>query len=272
MSIPVTCLKCHTRFNVSEKFAGQKGPCPKCKEIIQIPTAEEEVVIAAPKAAGPVDTQGRSVLKPIKRKENTFTTMQIAVMASSLVGIIVAALLLLVLVEDKLGFPVWPLIVAAVLIAPTIVYGGYMILKDQELQPFQGKELWTRVLIASAIYALLWLAFPVAKYAFGDHYDTGSWMVALGGMLAAGGAAGMLTFDFDYTMGLIHYGIYLGLCLLCRVIAGIGVFPGMLEPENAEPTIRVTGSLDGLSLLHPSGQHLEPFFAPMKSLLVMFGG
>ena len=42
----------------------------------------------------------------------------------------------------------------------------------------------------------------------------------------------MLSFDFDYTMGLMHYGLFLGLCLLARVLAGIGVFPGMLEQAD----------------------------------------
>ena len=82
---------------------------------------------------------------------------------------------------------------------------------------------------------------PLAKYAFGDRYDTGSWILALIGMLGAGGATGMLSFDFDYTMGLIHYGLFLGLCLLARVLAGIGVFPGMLEQAD-----RQTGTATGM--------------------------
>ena len=53
----------------------------------------------------------------------------------------------------------------------------------------------------------------------------------------------MLSFDFDYTMGLIHYGLFLGLCLLARVLAGIGVFPGMLE-QTERPTGAATGMLE----------------------------
>ena len=84
---------------------------------------------------------------------------------------------------------------------------------------------------------------PLAKYAFGDRYDTGSWILALVGMLGVGGSTGMLSFDFDYTMGLIHYGLFLGLCLLARVLAGIGVFPGMLE--QADQANQATGAATG---------------------------
>ena len=88
---------------------------------------------------------------------------------------------------------------------------------------------------------------PLAKYAFGDRYDTGSWILALAGMLGIGGATGMLSFDFDYVMGLMHYGLFLGLCLLARVLAGIGVFPGILEQaDNPTGNTRATLEADFL--------------------------
>ena len=45
MAIQVTCSGCHARFKVSDKYAGRKGPCPKCKAEITVPDADEEVVI-----------------------------------------------------------------------------------------------------------------------------------------------------------------------------------------------------------------------------------
>ena len=50
MPIQVTCPKCFTRFSVSEKFAGKKGPCPKCKSEITVPDVGEEVVVPIGKA------------------------------------------------------------------------------------------------------------------------------------------------------------------------------------------------------------------------------
>ena len=86
MPIQVTCPGCHTRFSVGDQHAGKSGACPKCKGSIQIPEAGEEVVIHAPELeAGAVDSKGRSVLKPIKRKEAKFSANILAIV----IGLIV---------------------------------------------------------------------------------------------------------------------------------------------------------------------------------------
>ena len=64
MPIAVVCSSCKARFQVSEKFAGKQGPCPKCKSIITIPKVEEQVQIHAPEEAAKVAT-GEPTLKPI---------------------------------------------------------------------------------------------------------------------------------------------------------------------------------------------------------------
>ena len=234
MPIQVTCPKCHTRFNVSEKFAGKDGPCPKCKTKIRVPSKSEEVVISAP-TTGPKDSEGREILKPIKRADRSMSQVQIGLIIGALVGFLAIAFLLRLTIEDKQQFPLWILAVSAAVIAPPIALGAYTILKNAELEDFTGKSLWSRVLICGGIYALFWMAMPLAKYAFDDQYELGTWILALVGMLGGGAAAGMLVFDFDYLTGLLHYGLYLGFCLIGRLIAGIGVLPGMLEqpaPSN----------------------------------------
>ncbi|MEM7784324.1 MAG: hypothetical protein AAF623_13300, partial [Planctomycetota bacterium] len=82
MAIRVTCTKCHTRFNVSDKFAGQTGPCPKCKASIKIPDKSEEVVISAPKSSGPTDTQGRAIIDPIRRHESKISPIQLTIIGA----------------------------------------------------------------------------------------------------------------------------------------------------------------------------------------------
>jgi hypothetical protein len=238
MSIRVTCGKCHTRFNVSEKFAGKEGPCPKCKSKIKIPSKSEEVVVHEPEMTGPKNSQGQAVLNPIRRKEVSFTGVHIALIVSLLVGFLVCGLVFNFTFADKREFPSAILWISAIVMAPPICFAAYFMLRDQELGGFLGKELWVRVLICSAIYALFWVAMPIAKYAFSDSYETGSWILALVIMAGGGAAAGMLCFDLDYLMGLVHYGLYLGFCLLGRLIAGIGTLPGALElpDENAAET------------------------------------
>ncbi len=236
MAIRVTCASCHTRFNVSEKFAGKEGPCPKCKTKIKIPSASEKVKIHAPEITGPKNVKGESVLKPIERTETVLTGIHITIIASLIVAFLVCAVVLNFMFPDKSGFPSVLLWISAIVIGPPITYGAYTFLRDQELGSFLGKELWYRVAIASVLYALLWFAMPLGSYAFSDNYETGSWILALVIMLGGGGAIGMLAFDFDYIIGLVHYGLYLGICLIGRFLAGIGMLPGSLEQPAATPS------------------------------------
>lgn len=36
MAIDVVCENCKTKFQVSNKYAGKEGPCPKCKNNIVV--------------------------------------------------------------------------------------------------------------------------------------------------------------------------------------------------------------------------------------------
>ncbi len=71
MAISIICPGCHSRFQVNDKFAGKQGPCPKCKTLINIPKAGEEVKIHAPAdfaGTAAKDQSGRPVFKPIARQ------------------------------------------------------------------------------------------------------------------------------------------------------------------------------------------------------------
>ena len=243
MSIRVTCPKCHTRFNVSDKFAGKKGPCPKCKSTIKIPDKDEQVVVHEPEISGPKSMTGEAVLNPIRRKEAKLTSVHITLIVSLLVLFLICALVFRFMFADPFNFPSWILWISSIVIAPPICFAGYFMLRDPELGGYVGKELWVRILICSAIYALLWLAMPLGKYAFSDNYESGSWIMALIIMAAGGGAAGMLSFDLDYIMGTVHYGLYLVFCLLGRLIAGIGVLPGWLGNPTDAPAFGETAFL-----------------------------
>lgn len=241
MPIRVTCNKCFTRFNVSEKYAGQNGPCPKCKTIIKVPELTDEVKIHAPEV-GPTDSKGRSILKPIARQETKLSSVHLTLIIASIVTFLVMALVMRFMISDPAEFPLWLLGLSAFVVAPPAAYAAYTFLRNQELTAIPHNELIKRVLICSIVYALTWFAMPLAKYAFNDSYEMGSWMTGLIAMLAAGGAAGMLSMDFDYLMGLIHYGLYLVICLCGRLVAGLGFLPSGGESES-EPAQQVAPSV-----------------------------
>lgn len=248
-SIRVTCPGCHTRFNVSEQFAGKEGPCPKCKKKIKVPDKNEEVVIHAPEH-GPTDTEGRPILKPIVREETSLSQVHIALIAVSVIGFFALALIMRMMVEDKSTFPQWVLWIAAVGIAPPLAYGAYTFLRNPDLGSFTGRELWIRVGVCGLVYAGLWFAMPLAEYAF-DGYEFASWGTALGAMLGIGGGVAMLLLDLDYLIGLVHASLYFGVCLLGRLIVGVGILPGFQldDVETQKTSARIVSeSFDAISM------------------------
>jgi hypothetical protein len=213
---------------------------------------DEEVKIHAPEV-GPKDSKGRAVLKPIARKETKVSGVQLTIIICGVVAFLALALVMRLMI-DAAEFPQWLLILSAVAIAPATAYAAYTILRNQELGSFSRDELIKRIAICSVAYAVLWVAMPAAAFAFNDRYELGSLMTALIAMLALGGVAGMYSLDFDYLFGLIHYGLYLVVCLIGRFIAGIGLLPGLDESINQPAKPQVAPSVVEL------WQAVEPWF------------
>ena len=232
MPIQVTCPSCHTRFTVGDQHAGKTGACPKCKGPIKIPELSDQVVIHAPEhEAGAVDSKGRSVLKPIKRKETKFNTTVFAVVAGLVVlGIAVAWL---VGNSDMGDNQNWVLAVGAILIGPVIAYAGYFFLRDDELGAYEGSGLIVRSLSCGLVYALLW---GVYMFLGTQLFSTEDWQVGLSivqilglcvPILGMGTLAAFASFDLDPATGFFHYALYLLVTIGLRLIMGLSLLPGM---------------------------------------------
>lgn len=223
MPIAVTCPKCLTRFSVNEKFAGKKGPCPKCKGEITIPSLEEQVVVHAPPDVAPKDSKGQSVLKPIKRQEAKFSAKLIGGSVAGVVAMLALAVVCRFLYVE--GPPIWLRVLVGLAIAPPLVRLGYAISHDSELEPFRGNELWGRVGIVSVVLAATWLIYVVlAPYVldldFAAEMDMLSAGIALVVMLVFGSITAMLAFEIEGLGGLVIAGIYVAAALLLAVISG----------------------------------------------------
>jgi len=215
MPINVVCPGCQKRFKVSEKFAGKEGPCPQCKEKIKIPELAEDIVVHAPEDAGPKDSKGRSVSKPILREDTKFSPMIAIAIGVAVIVVIVLAI--------TLRGNAHPLILAlgALGLAPPIVLGGYSFLRNDELEPYTGKELWIRVASCSAAYAFLWGIYWWFPSAIGLELQINAMVFVLPPLVMAGGLAAFASFDLEFSMGMLHYGFYLlltaGLCFIMDV-------------------------------------------------------
>jgi len=217
MALTVLCPGCKKRFTVSEKFAGQKGPCPSCKTEITIPALGDQVVVHAPEGAGAKDSKGRVVTAPILREETKFDPK-----VAALIGAACVVALILALILRGNAHPVI-LALGALGLAPPLVLGGYTFLRNDELEAYRGSELWIRVLACSAAYAFLWGVYWWIPWMWelDGGFALNQLVFVLPLLIGAGGFAAFASLDLDYMVAVLHYGLYLlvtgGLCLVMGV-------------------------------------------------------
>ncbi|OHB79100.1 MAG: hypothetical protein A2W31_17730 [Planctomycetes bacterium RBG_16_64_10] len=220
MPIQVVCPGCQARFQVSSKFAGKKGPCPKCKQIIRVPDAAAQVIIHAPEhsEAGARDAKGRYVLKPIARKATRVQPL----MVTAIVGASALVLLLAVLMRG-LGDHRWVLVVGAIALAPPLAAGGYSFLRNDELEPYTGSALVIRTAICSAVYAGTWGVYTYLYFRLLGDAPVETWSVLpfACGFLSLGAATAYVCYDLDWLSGLFHYSLYLLVTILLRLVMGL---------------------------------------------------
>lgn len=236
MPIHVICPTCHARFKVGDQHAGKSGACPKCKGPIQIPAAGDEVVIHAPEMEGGAkDAKGRSVLKPIRRKETKFKL-------NTALGIGAAVLLTLGIAflvgnsREQIGSQamLYVIIAGAVLLGPPLAFAGYTFLRDDELGSYQGVDLLIRSLACGAVYALTWGVYWYLGYqVFGrEAYNTAGLEIFQYGILALvaagiGTGTAVVSFDLDPITSFFHFALYFGATVLLRAVMGLTLLPGM---------------------------------------------
>ena len=220
MPIPVVCPGCKARFAVSEKFAGKQGPCPKCKALITIPALTEEVKIHVPEifASAGKDTKGRPLSKPIPRRETKLETMTMVGIAAFCVIVLVVALLLRGFGEQS-KYPIITL--GLTVLSPALVAAGYFSLRDDELEPYTGRQLWIRSAICGAAYMALWGVYALMAGSMGTAIEMWQWMFIAPLFVSLGGLAALASLDLDFGSGALHYSFYLLVTLLLRWAAGM---------------------------------------------------
>ncbi|MGD9645081.1 MAG: hypothetical protein AB7U73_05170, partial [Pirellulales bacterium] len=141
MPIAVICPGCRAQFRVSEKFAGKEGPCPKCKAKITIPLVDE-VKIHAPEeatstAAGGKATTAAGAPRPVARTKRELKTLPALVVGGALVIVVIVAWLGGPFIQGNPSVRVAGLL----LVSFPLAMAGYAVLRDDELEPYRGREL-----------------------------------------------------------------------------------------------------------------------------------
>lgn len=227
MAIDVVCAGCKTRFQVSDKFAGKQGPCPKCKAVIQVPEKKDEVIIHAPETSGPKDARGVAVLQPIFREEVRLSVPVIVGIVMSVVVVLVMALVLRLTAEKPGDIQSVMTILGAIVLAPPLVFAGYTFLRDDELAPHRGLSLALRLIPCSIVYPLLWGLYSFLFLYFG--YDKGppellALIPTVAAMIAIGAVAAQASLDLEFGQAALHYSLYLASTVVLRLIMGMSAY------------------------------------------------
>ncbi len=219
MPIQVICPGCHTRFKVSDKFAGKSGVCPKCKGSIQVPSASDQVVIHEREfEAGAKDAQGRNVLKPVSRTDTAFNPLVMAGVVCAIIVITVVAFAL----RSAVGPERWLMAAGAVFVAPPLAWAGYFFLRDDELEGYRGVDLAVRTTICSLSYAGLWGVYWFLYPLLIGDTPFEIWNVfSLLPLLVAGAGAAYVCYDLDLGSGFFHYSLYVVVTILLRMAVGL---------------------------------------------------
>lgn len=232
MPIQVTCPGCLKRFSVAEKFAGQKGPCPNCKQTITIPKKEDEVVIHAPdhSEAGAVGAGGRHALKTYRWKDTKFQPL----VFTGVIGAVLVALLAALVVRSQGPPEMWLKALAAIVLGPPLAWAGYTFLRDAELEAYRGMPAIIRSLACGLVYALLWGVFVFLGHRFfgTDAMTKGleiwQMVVLLVPVFAGGTLAAFASFDLDPGSAFFHCAMYFAVTVILRLVAAMPAVPGLM--------------------------------------------
>jgi len=218
MSILVVCRKCRKSFNVSDKFAGQTGPCPNCKATIRIPKKEDEVKIHGDEefTDGGRSVTGELLTKPIARQQTKLNPVVAAAVAGAVLVVVIVAWAGGSWFEKSVLFRTLGLL----LITPPLALAAYTFLRDEdELEPYGGTALYLRSGICAAAYMILWAIFAYVSTTGLLTGELWEWALVAPPLLAVGALAALSCFDLEFGSALFHYAFYLLVVLILRWIA-----------------------------------------------------
>lgn len=235
MAINVVCPGCLKRFQVSERFAGQKGPCPSCNTIIAIPKEQVKVHVPEEFSAGGKTVKGGQILKPIERVGGGFVWSHFLYASLIVLAVLIVAVLLGRIgisrtLLDGLG------VIGTFGVAFPIAIYGYLTIRDrEELFIWTGMDLYRRAAYCASAYGMLWIVLEMVLWytsAGNDPYFRWFFIAVFVGFSIL---AVHVILDFDLMRGLLHYSIFFLAIVLLRGLLGLGWIWEVIVKAGAVP-------------------------------------
>lgn len=231
MGIRVICPGCMRRFEVSERFAGKKGPCPKCGHMIEIP--KENVVIHAPDE---IIIEGKKVknpdfVRPIEREAFAFTRKQIVANIIGMFVILAFAWLFHFLGSGPLK---WMAGTAGIfVVAFELAKAGYILVRDpDDLEIFLGRELFRKSCMVALGYVAAWLIFEALIFFLNPGFFFFFYLVPIAALAAF---IPLIVFDTDFGDSFMLFVIF-ALCV--TLIRGMMFYPDGWIWKPIPPIVR----------------------------------
>lgn len=213
MAIRVICSGCMTSFEVGDQFAGQKGPCPKCGHIIEIPKVQ--VVVHAPDEVvqdGKTTRVGKET-RPIEQNRFEFSTKSLLL---SLLGI-------LLVFGAAFGVGLVKSAVLSGIVGAVAVFGiafpiarfGYMLIRDaDDLEKLEGGELAQKSLFAALVFGGSWIVFELFVAFLGSQGLTAALLLIPVAIVGSFGA--LIFFDCNFGKALLVYAVFAACAIFGR--------------------------------------------------------
>lgn len=232
MSIHVICPGCMRQFEVSDRFAGKKGPCPKCGHIIEIPKGN--VVVHAPDE---IIVEGRKVknpdfVQPIERAPFAFTRRQIILNVIGAILVISFAVLFSNIDREQPIKWIAGALGTFVVAFPLARYGYILIRNPDDLEIFLGGELHRKSFLVALGYSFAWFLFEGLMIYMNPGFFFFLYLVPIA-ILAA--FIPLVVFDIDYGNSFMLFTLFV---LLMILLSGLMFRPCGWVWSDVPPRIR----------------------------------
>lgn len=220
MAIDVICPGCHKRFQVSDQFAGQKGPCPGCKTIIQIPKLEDVVVVHERETTS---SGAPAKLNSIRRQHTTAGKSELLCASGALLAGLLSTILVRFLSEPEPDPGFFTTLLIGSLLGSSTSLLGNIVLRGQDNGSNYGRKTIVRACLVGVIYTVIWRLLVLLSD--GLLVEDGSVILPAVIILAIALTAistflPMFVFDFEYQQGLVHVALFISSLAIYSLVLG----------------------------------------------------
>jgi len=221
MAIDVICTGCHKRFQVSDEFAGMKGPCPGCKTVIEIPKLEDIVVVHERETT---KTGAPTKLNSIRRQGTTVSKLEIIISLVAVTLGLTTAFIGRFTISGASSSPsilIWGIAGSMLGLGTSLL--GYIVLRNSELEIVNDRKTILKASGIGILYAVLWrlqIIITDSALTMEDGIILPGVIVLALALTAIASFLPMVLLEFEFAQGLVHTSLFIAALVAYSLILG----------------------------------------------------